>query len=169
MRIGLISDTHGLLRPEVLGAFAHVQHILHAGDIGDERILDSLRELAPVTAVPGNVDGASGHDIVRVTIDGLKILLTHILPRPSAPSSEAARSLEEDGADVVVFGHSHLPHDERVGGVWYLNPGSAGPRRFDYPVSVAILERKRGKWTAWHVPLLEGSAAALQNRMNQMR
>ncbi len=169
MRIGLISDTHGLLRPEVCEAFARVDHILHAGDIGGERILDSLRELAPVTAVPGNVDGASGHDVVRVTLGDLRILLTHILPRPAEPSPEVLQSLAGEQADVVLFGHSHLPHDEHVGGVWYLNPASAGPRRFDYPVSVAILESRRGKWTAWHVPLDERSAAELQQRMNQIR
>jgi uncharacterized protein len=202
MRIGLISDTHGLLRPEVLDAFAHVDHILHAGDIGGERVLDALRDLAPVTAVFGNVDAEmeesgcdvaqtllsvppqkeparaqtrvsvphrSGYDIVRITIADLKILMTHILPRPSAPSKEVTASLEKDGADVVIFGHSHLPHDERVGGVWYLNPASAGPRRFDYPVSVAILERQRGGWIAWHIALDHRSVTAICDRMNQLR
>ncbi len=188
MRIGVIADTHGLLRPRVLEAFANVDHILHAGDIGGEHVLDALRQLAPVTAVFGNCDAEMaipaaetaagrvsepraplGCDIVRVTIDGLKVLLTHILPRPCAPSEEVRESLAKDGADVVVFGHSHLPHDERVGGVWFLNPASAGPRRFDYPVSVAILEKARGDWTACHVPLDDRSVTALGDRMNQLR
>ena len=191
MRIGIVSDTHGLLRPEVLDAFAHVDHILHAGDIGSMRVLEQLQTIAPVTAVRGNVDvdlprvdqpaaetaagGGSdtcsplGHDILRVTIEGLKILLTHVLPRPGAPSEEVMESLAKDGADVVVFGHSHLPHDEKVGGVWFLNPASAGPRRFDYPVSVAILEKARGDWTVCHVPLDDRSVTALGDRMNQLR
>ncbi len=191
MKIGIVSDTHGLLRPEVLDAFAHVDHILHAGDIGSERVLEELQAIAPVTAVCGNVDvdlprmnqpaaetgadGASdtrsplGHDIVRVTIGGLKILLTHILPRPGAPSEEVRESLAKDGADVVVFGHSHLPHDEEIDGVWFLNPASAGPRRFDYPVSVAILERVRKEWIAYHIALDPRSVTAIGDRMNQLR
>lgn len=169
MRIGVISDTHGLLRPEAVEAFARVDHILHAGDIGGEHILSALRSIAPVTEVLGNVDGTSGHDVVRVELGGLRVLLTHVLPRPSEPTTEVARSLGDDAADLVVFGHSHLPHDEHRGGVWYLNPASAGPRRFDYPVSVAILEQKRGKWTGWHVPLDERSKSALEVHMNQMR
>ncbi len=80
-----------------------------------------------------------------------------------------ARSLAKSAADLVVFGHSHLPHDERVDGVWFLNPASAGPRRFDYPASVAIVEQKRGKWTGWHVPLDARSKSALELHMNQMR
>lgn len=191
MRIGIISDTHGLLRPEVLDAFKSVDHILHAGDIGSERVLEELQAIAPVTAVRGNVDidlprmdqpaaeaaadwGSNtrfplGHDIVRVTLGGLKILLTHVLPRPGAPSEEVRESLAKDGADVVVFGHSHLPHDEEIDGVWFLNPASAGPRRFDYPVSVAILERVRKEWIGYHVPLDPRSVTAVRDRMNQLR
>ena len=76
--------------------------------------------------------------------------------------------LRRQPADVVLFGHSHLPHDERVDGVWYFNPASAGPRRFDYPVSVGIFEKTRGRWRARHVPLDARSAGALQAHMNQL-
>jgi uncharacterized protein len=167
-RIGVIADTHGLLRPEVLDVFRGVDHILHAGDIGGQDVIDALRGIAPVTCVDGNNDDSDGYDVARVTIGGCRVLLTHILPRPHAPSGHVVTSLREEPADVVVFGHSHLPHDERVSDVWYFNPASAGPRRFDYPVSVGIFEKKRGAWEGRHVALDERSVGALEARMNQL-
>jgi len=164
MRIGVISDTHGLLRPEAVAALAGVDHILHAGDIGGEGIIEALEEIAPVTAVRGNTDDASGYDIARVAVSGMRILVTHILPRPDAPGPNVCDALRREPADLVVFGHSHLPHDEVIGGVWYFNPASAGSRRFDYPVSVGIIERHH----AYHVALDERSVAALKKRMNQL-
>ena len=172
MRIGIISDTHGLLRPEVFEALRGVDHILHSGDIGGEDLLIALRAIAPVTACAGNVDGFRCGDAgerARVTLDGLRFLLVHILDRPRQPRREVLDELRRAPADVVVFGHSHLPHDERVGGVWYFNPASAGPRRFDYPVSVGIFEKTRGGWSARHVPLDARSEGALAARMNQLR
>ncbi|HEU4522670.1 MAG TPA: metallophosphoesterase family protein, partial [Thermoanaerobaculia bacterium] len=100
---------------------------------------------------------------------GLRILLTHILPRPSRPDRRVVDSLRQEPADIVVFGHSHLPHDERVKGVWYFNPASAGPRRFDYPVAVGFLEQRKGHWRSGHVGLDDRSAEALRVRMNQLR
>jgi putative phosphoesterase len=161
MRIGVVSDTHGLLHPQLLNVFAGVDHILHAGDVGGDHILEALREIAPVTAVAGNNDDADGYAIARFG----SILITHILPRPSKPGKHVLAALKRGAADVVVFGHSHLPHNEVVGGIRYFNPASAGPRRFDYPVSVGIIEDGR----AYHVALDERSKAALQKRMNQMR
>jgi len=163
-RIGIIADTHGLLRPEALEALRGADAIVHAGDVGGEHVLDGLRALAPVTYVDGNNDDGEGTDIVRVTIGGLRILLTHILPRPHEPDRRVVESLRSKPADVVIFGHSHLPHDEVIDGVRYFNPASAGPRRFDYPVSVGIIDGGR----AIHVALDERSKAALKKRMNQL-
>ncbi|HWW59959.1 MAG TPA: metallophosphoesterase family protein [Thermoanaerobaculia bacterium] len=168
-RIGVIADTHGLLRPEIAGVFAGVDHILHAGDIGGTSIIDALRAIAPVTFVLGNNDAATGEDVVRKNIGDLRVLLTHILPRPHNPSAGVTESLRRKAVDIVVFGHSHLPHNERVDGVLFFNPASAGPRRFDYPVSVGMLEKRDSTWRAVHVALDKRSKAALEKRMNQLR
>ena len=132
-RIGVISDTHGLIRPEALAALQGVDAILHAGDIGGDHVIAALSEIAPVTFVRGNNDDADGYDVVRVTIGGRRILLTHIF---------RDELLEED-IDVIVFGHSHQPRNEVVGGVLLFNPASAGPRRFKLPVMVGVIEGKR--------------------------
>ena len=136
MLIGVISDTHGLLRPEALVALAEVEHILHAGDVGDVEILDALREIAPVTAIRGNVDvsGACAElpatDLVELA--GQVFYLVHSV-RDLDINPMAA------GVAVVVSGHSHKPSVEMKGGVMYLNPGSAGPRRFALPVTVGLV------------------------------
>ena len=171
MRIGVISDTHGLVRPEVFDAFRGVDHILHSGDIGGEDVLLELRAIAPVTACAGNVDGfrcGDAGELARAELDGLRFLLVHILDRPHRPRAEVLRELARAPADVVIFGHSHLPHDEEVNGVRFFNPASAGPRRFDYPVSVGIFEKARGKWSARHVPLDPRSGGALEKHLNQL-
>jgi putative phosphoesterase len=168
LTIGIIADTHGVLHPRVGDVFRDVDHIIHAGDAGGEHILRALNELAPVTFVRGNNDDADGEEIVRRTVGGLRILLTHILPRPHTPALRVIDSLRRSPADVVIFGHSHLPHDELIGGVRFFNPASAGPRRFDYPVSVGLAERRRGRWRFRHLPLDERSAVALEKRMNQL-
>ena len=149
MRIGVISDTHGLLRPEVRTAFAGVDHILHAGDIGGEEVLAGLRAIAPLTACAGNNDGfrcGEAGKVARVELGGKRFLLVHI-------RDEAEAELRRGPADVVVFGHSHKPLDETRGGVWWFNPGSAGPRRFSLPVCVGLIEGVRGKWRARHLAL----------------
>lgn len=168
MRIGVIADTHGAVHERVSDVFAGAVHIIHAGDIGGIHVLEALKRIAPVTSVHGNNDDASGEDIVRFEIEGLRVLLTHILPRPRAPRPEISRSLARRPADLVIFGHSHLPHDESIGGVRYFNPASAGPRRFDLPVAVGILERHGGDWKAYHVALDGRSVEALRKRMNQL-
>jgi len=134
--VGLISDTHGLLRREAAAALAGVDRILHAGDVGRLEILDALRAIAPVTAVRGNVDTSSWaetlpHDTV-VFIDGFNIYMLHNL-RQMTMDPKAARM------DVVVSGHSHKPLIDTVDDVLYVNPGSAGPRRFTLPASVGFL------------------------------
>lgn len=140
MKVGLISDTHGLLRPEVFDAFAGVEHILHAGDVGGSEILTELRAIAPVTAVWGNTDGWEVRELLPETaIEELAgtpaaVLHGHQLGSPT-PAAAAERHPD---AGLVVFGHSHRPVVERVGSVMAVNPGSAGPRRFSLPVTVAV-------------------------------
>jgi len=163
LKIGIISDTHGLLRPEVLAVFESVDHILHAGDIGGDDVIASLEEIAPVTYVRGNNDDDDGYEIKRVDIGGLRVLVTHILPRTAELRPEIEEQLSN--VDLVVFGHSHLPHNEVIGGVRFFNPASAGPRRFDYPVSVGLIEGHDVR----HVALDERSVSALKMRMNQLR
>lgn len=141
MLIGLISDTHGLLRPEVFDVFAGVEHIIHAGDVGDPDILDDLASIAPVTAVWGNTDGweisSRVPEVARVDLGGVRFTVVHGHQFGRPTGARVAAAYPDSGA--VVFGHSHLPEDEKVGGVLAVNPGSAGPRRFALPVTVALL------------------------------
>jgi len=149
VRIGVISDTHGLLRPQVRDVFRGVDHILHAGDIGGEEVLAELGAIADVTACAGNNDGwrcGPAGKSARVSLGGLRFLIVHI-------RDDARAELQRAPADVVVFGHSHKPVDEREDRIWWFNPGSAGPRRFSLPVCVGLFERLQGKWQARHVAL----------------
>ena len=139
--VGVISDTHGLVRAEALRALAGVELIIHAGDIGRPEVLDALRAVAPVVAVRGNNDHGAWAQAIAETetfeIGAVRLYLLHAL-------QELALDPSASGFDVVVSGHSHRPSVERRGGVLYLNPGSAGPRRFKLPVTVARLT-VRGK------------------------
>ncbi len=143
-RIGLISDTHGLLRPGALAALQGCDHILHAGDIGPEGILDTLRALAPLTAVRGNNDTADWARALphSTTLEagGLRIHVLHDL-------AELAIDPAAEGVRVVVSGHSHKPAVAERGGVLYVNPGSAGPRRFRLPIALAQLHLDHGRVT----------------------
>jgi putative phosphoesterase len=167
-RIGVVADTHGRVHPGLAKLFADVDHIVHAGDIGGQHVLDALRALAPVTSVDGNNDHATGEEIVRTKLGTLRLLLTHILPRPHKLAPRIVASLREEPADIVIFGHSHLPHNEVVEGVRYFNPASAGPRRFSYPISAGLFEKRGREWQAMHVALEDGSVEALQKWMNQL-
>ncbi len=137
MRIGIISDTHGLLRPEATERLACVDHIIHAGDIGRPEVISELRKIAPTMAVRGNTDrgewAAAYPDTALVKFGGRSIYVLHNLKELNLDPASA-------GIDVVVSGHSHRPKIETVGGVLYLNPGSAGPRRFTLPIALAMLE-----------------------------
>jgi putative phosphoesterase len=166
LRIGIIADTHGVMHPRVADVFHGVDHILHAGDIGGAHVLRELQRIAPLTFVGGNNDeGEDGYDVVRVTLGAMRVLLTHVLPRPRKPGAHVVTSLAQQPADLVVFGHSHLPHHEVIGGVTYFNPASAGPRRFDYPTSVGLFDGER----LVHVALDDRSVDALNQRMNQLK
>jgi uncharacterized protein len=171
MRIGIISDTHGQLHPAIAEHFAGVDHIIHAGDIGDVTILDRLRAIAPVTAVAGNIDGFECGDAglqARVALGGLEFYALHILDRPGRPSKQFLEAMAKKNADVIIFGHSHLPHNEKRGNHWFFNPASAGPRRFDYPRSIGIFEQLQGRWSAHHIALDDRSEGALQKYMNAL-
>ena len=153
----MISDTHGLLRPEALAALTGSAHIIHAGDIGSRSdqhngVLDTLSRLAPLTVVRGNNDRAPWAQPIPVTadleFDGVRIHVLHIL-------GELAIDPVAAGVQVVVSGHSHKPCLETRDGVLYLNPGSAGPRRFKLPVTVARLTVANGRVEAELVTLLE--------------
>jgi len=140
--VGVISDTHGLLRPEALAALRGSQYIIHAGDIGDSQILDKLAAIAPLTAVRGNVDhGAWAHKIPATNVlevDEVSIYVLHSL-------QELDLKQEAVKFAAVIYGHSHVPKQEVKNGVFYFNPGSAGPRRFKLPVSVGRLTIEDGK------------------------
>ena len=141
MLIGVISDTHGLLRPEAVAALRGVEHILHAGDVGDSAILDTLREIAPVTAIRGNVDvsGACAKlpatDVVE--LGGKLFYLVHSVHDLDINPVAA-------GVAMVVSGHSHKASVQVWDGVIYFNPGSAGPRRFSLPVTVGFVTVEDG-------------------------
>ena len=151
MRVGLISDTHGLLRPEALDALRGSEAIVHAGDVGDASILDQLGTIAPLTMVRGNIDrGPEAElwpDTAELTVDGLRLFVLHDI---SALDLDPAAA----GYAAVIFGHSHKPSIDRRGDVLFVNPGSAGPRRFRLPVTVAMLTVNGHELSAEHIGLL---------------
>lgn len=142
VRIGLISDTHNLLRPEARLALKGVDRIIHAGDICDAQVLRDLETIAPVTAVRGNNDRGAGvadlQEKLILDIGGVSICIVHDL-------HDLGCIPEETGIKVVITGHSHRPLMKMENGVLYVNPGSAGPRRFRLPVSIGFLEISEGK------------------------
>ncbi|MCB9068163.1 MAG: metallophosphoesterase family protein [Calditrichae bacterium] len=141
-KIGCISDTHGLLRPQAIAALEGSDIILHAGDVGVAKILDSLQKIAPVYAVRGNVDYGEGLSNLPITevVEFAKqhFYMIHILDDLDIDPAAA-------GMEMVIYGHSHIPSIEERNGVIFLNPGSAGRRRFDLPVTVAQILIRDGK------------------------
>lgn len=141
-KIGVISDTHNLVRPEAKRALAGVDRILHAGDICGAEVLEALRAIAPVTAVRGNNDHGPWADAIPVTeeveIKGIAIYMLHYV-------GELDLDPQAAGFHVVVSGHSHRPSIEHKDGVLFLNPGSAGPRRFTLPISLGFIEIAQGR------------------------
>jgi hypothetical protein len=153
MRIGLISDTHGLVRPSVHTALAGVELILHAGDVGGDEILDELALIAPVVAVYGNTD-APGQPRLSESIDrsfaGVRVHVSH---GHEVGSPTPARLLERYAADVIVYGHTHRQLVVRAGDRLVVNPGAAGARRFKLEPSVAILTIADGRADVELIPL----------------
>jgi putative phosphoesterase len=154
--IGLISDTHGMLRNEVHAALAGVSLILHAGDVGGETILGELALIAPVQAVYGNCDAPWDASLAQervVEVDGVRIHVSHghEVGRPNAERLIA----KYPGFDVLVYGHSHIQKVERVGAVLVVNPGAAGPRRSDLHASVARLTIRERETSVELVPLAD--------------
>ncbi len=142
MRIGVISDTHGLLRPEAMEALRGSGHIIHAGDVGSPEILEKISAIAPVTAIRGNVDTGAWcrtlPETQAVELGGIFIYVLHDLARLDLKPKAA-------GFGVVISGHSHAPKRQWRDGVLYFNPGSAGPRRFKLPVTVGLLMIEDGQ------------------------
>ncbi|WP_160288696.1 metallophosphoesterase family protein [Pseudomonas knackmussii] len=142
LRIGVIADTHNLLRPEALERLRGCDQLLHLGDIGKAEILDALRQLAPLDVVRGNNDTDAWAEALPETLSlefgGLRLYLIHDL-------KQLAIDPRAEGFDLVLAGHSHKPLNEVRDGVLYLNPGSAGPRRFKLPISLAILTIREGR------------------------
>ena len=159
MRLGIISDTHGLLRPEVFDVFLEVDHILHGGDVGSGALLDELGAIAPVTAVYGNTDGwdlrARLPRVARLRLDGFDIVVTHG-DQLGSPTPEKLNAAFPD-AEIIVYGHTHKPLLTIVDQVvTVMNPGGAGPPRFGLPPSVGIMELEAGiPPRARLVPMLE--------------
>jgi putative phosphoesterase len=155
-RVGLISDTHGLLRPEALTFLRGSDYIVHAGDVGDAKVLEKLEDLAPVTVVRGNNDKGAWADAIAETevlqVDDVLIYVLHNLAELDLDPVVA-------GFRVVVSGHSHSPLIEEREGVLYVNPGSSGPRRFKLPVAVAELQILGKSVTARSVALVVSGAA----------
>jgi putative phosphoesterase len=142
MKIGVISDTHDLLRPQAVAALRGVDHIVHAGDICGTVVLNGLGEIAPVSAVRGNNDrgdwAAGLQETLAIELGGATICVLHDLSQLDLDPAAA-------GFQVVISGHSHRPLIETRDEVLYINPGSAGPRRFKLPIALAILEISGGK------------------------
>ena len=159
LRIGVISDTHGFLRPQAVEALKGVSLIIHAGDVGSPEILENLGKIAPVKAVRGNTDrGEWARDLPLtevMEVGAVQLYVLHYLHTLDLDPRAA-------GFAAVIFGHSHRPHLERKNGVLFLNPGSAGPRRFTLPVCLAYLKVQGDSLEAEFVPLdIQTSKTAL--------
>jgi putative phosphoesterase len=145
--IGVVSDTHGYLKPKVPELLAGVEHILHAGDIGDAGIIEELARIAPVTTVRGNNDRTGPESLfpeeIEVELDGWNFFLTHEVKVPKGPDDPSMEIYRKAGADVVVFGHSHIALQLQIGTVLFFNPGAAGKRRFKVVPSIGILKLNR--------------------------
>ena len=151
MKLGIISDTHKLLRPELSAALAGVDAILHAGDVGSRELLDRLEALAPVYAVRGNADGDWAEDLPTIldfTLDGLRICMTH-------KKKDLPRDL--DAWDLAVVGHSHQFAQAELMHTLLLNPGSCGPRRFRQPITMALAETSEGQIQVTRIDLVQAA------------
>ena len=139
VKIGVISDTHDYLDPKVLKLFAGVDHILHGGDVGSAFITFELEQIAPVTAVLGNTDSSSSLRETEVVTLGERKFLVHHIVNPHALTDALKARLNRERPNVVIFGHTHKPFSETIGGILFFNPGYAGNQRFGMERSVAVL------------------------------
>ena len=157
MRIGVVSDTHGYLTPRVPELLEGVDHILHAGDVGDGGIIESLSHIAPVTVVRGNNDRTGPESLhpeeVSLELEGFRFYLTHIVKVPKGPDHPSMKPYSDTGADIVVFGHSHIAFQQEMGNMLFFNPGAAGKRRFKVIPSIGFLELADGRVRGNIVPL----------------
>ncbi len=157
MLVGVVSDTHSYLDPRAVPLLQGVNHILHAGDIGDAAIIDRLAEIAPVTTVRGNNDKAGPESLfpedATLELGDCLVYLTHQVKLPKDENDPKMRPFLEMGATVVVSGHSHMPLQRRVGPVLFFNPGAAGKRRFKLLPSVGVLTLEEGRAEGTLIPL----------------
>ena len=140
--IGVIADTHGLFDSAILRHFQHADHIVHAGDIGKPAVIDQLKIIAPVTVVSGNVDGyeESGFQSeAMIELAGRRIAVRHILYASGTLTAEGRAFLDRMRPDICIFGHTHQPKNEWLGGTLLFNPGSAGPKRFRLPRMLGMI------------------------------
>ena len=156
IRIGVIADTHGLFDPAIRRHFQGVDHILHAGDIGDQSVIEQLEQIAPVTAVFGNVDDEEQSGLppeAVIELAGRRIAIRHILYEGGKLTKDGRAFLDRERPDICVFGHTHQPKTEWFGKTLLFNPGSAGPQRFNLPRAVGILVMINGKIKPRHIEL----------------
>ena len=157
MLLGVVSDTHGYLNPRVLELLQGVDHILHAGDIGDAAIIGQLSRIAPVTTVRGNNDRTGPASLfpeeVTLELAGRIIYLTHIVKVPKEPGGTENKTYSDAGIDVVVYGHSHIAFQKTLGPVLFFNPGAAGKRRFKVVPSIGTLELAKDQVWGTIIPL----------------
>ena len=155
IRIGVIADTHGVFDPAVRRHFQGVDHILHAGDIGNRSVIEQLEQIAPVTAVSGNVDNDQPRGFPSeavIELAGRRIAIRHILYEGGKMTKGGRAFLQEEQPDLCIFGHTHQPKVERFGKTLLFNPGSAGPRRFKLPRGVGMI-RIGTRLTTQHIRL----------------
>jgi len=156
IRIGVIADTHGLFDPMIVRHFHGVSHIVHAGDIGKQSVIEQLQTIAPVTAVSGNVDKyeKSGFPTEAILgLSGFRIAIRHVVFEAGKLTKEGRAFLDRTRPDICIFGHTHRPKNEWLGDILLFNPGSAGPERFKLPRRLGLLMISEGKVSAAHVAL----------------
>ncbi|MDI3464675.1 MAG: hypothetical protein OJF50_003496 [Nitrospira sp.] len=154
IRIGIIADTHGLLDSTIVRYFHGMNHILHAGDIGKQSIIEQLEAIAPVTAVSGNVDEYEESGFPReaiIHLNGVHIAIRHVVFEAGKLTKEGRAFLDHTRPDICIFGHTHQPKNEWLGDTLLFNPGSAGPKRFKLSRRLGFLTISEGKVSAYHV------------------
>ena len=147
IRIGVIADTHGLFDPAIRRHFKGIDHILHAGDIGDQSVIEQLEQIAPVTAVSGNVDDDEQGEFPSeavIELAGRRIALRHILYEGGKLTRDGRAFLDREQPDICIFGHTHQPKVEWFGKALLFNPGSAGPKRFKLPRGIGVITVESG-------------------------